>query len=356
MVVSAAEITPLESRARNKNHPETLLSALRSSFKEKDVIEIIAKSGARILFNKKLLVLFSRTIRKCLEDLPCCVSPSSITLVDINIRALKKVKEILDNSLHDVTTEFNQDHTEEVVQAARALGIEMKNIKVSPTTGKAKKKMKNSGARKSSVSTANLADEEVTKNIKSGRGMMEEQVMDFYDYDDRPLEISVDVSDDEDNLDDEDAEEYDTALEGTIFRSNRDDTNLLHDYLEDDDESLHERSKQESEKISFSFLSGIDSANTSTEIPLSKTFSEPRADHNKDVTAALNENVPVGSASIKDASSLSEETEPLTTSEAMQAASDLRCDLCGRPQRGPSALREHYSITHFFEVNRGRVI
>ena len=78
MVVSAAEITPLESRARNKNHTETLLSALRSSFKEKDVIEIIAKSGARILFNKKLLILFSRTIRKCLEDLPCCESPSSI--------------------------------------------------------------------------------------------------------------------------------------------------------------------------------------------------------------------------------------------------------------------------------------
>ena len=221
-----------------------------------------------------------------------------------------------------------------MVRAARALGIEMKNVKVSPTTGR-------------TVSTANLVDEAVTDNTKSGRGMMEEQVMDFYDYDDKPLEISVDVSDDEDNLDDDDAEEYETALEGTMFRSiNRDDTNLLHDNLEDEGESLQERSKQESEKISFSFLSGIDSANTSTEIPLSKTFSEPRAVYNKDVTAALNENVPVGSAFIKDASSLSEETEPLTSS------SDLRCDLCGRPQRGPSALREHYSITHFFEVNR----
>ena len=181
---------------------------------------------------------------------------------------------------------------------------------------------------------------------------MEEQVMDFYDYDDRPLEISVEASDDEDNLDDDDAEEYETALEGTMFRSiNRDDTNLLHDYLEDDDESLHERSKQEPEKISFSFLSGMDSSNTTTEIPPKKTLSQPKPDYNKDVTAALNDDVAVGSAFIKDVSSLSEETEPLTSSEAAQAASDLRCDLCGRPQRGPSALREHYSITHFFEVN-----
>ena len=49
-----------------------------------------------------------------------------------------------------------------MVRAARALGIEMKNVKVSPTTGR-------------TVSTANLVDEAVTENTKSGMGMMKEQ-------------------------------------------------------------------------------------------------------------------------------------------------------------------------------------
>ena len=166
-----------------------------------------------------------------------------------------------------------------------------------------------------------------------GSGMMvEEQVMDYYDYDERPLEISVANSSYVENLDDEDTEDYETALEGTFFRSNRDDTNLFDD-LPDEDERLQEKSNMESEKISFSFLSGIgiEGSNTTTEIP-----------------AVLNDNVVVGSAISKDASSLSKASEPLTSSEAAVAASEFRC---GRPQRGPSALREHYSITHFFEVN-----
>ena len=28
----------------------------------------------------------------------------------------------------------------------------------------------------------------------------------------------------------------------------------------------------------------------------------------------------------------------------------IRCELCGKGQKGPSALREHYSCTHFFQV------
>ena len=89
----------------------------------------------------------------------------------------------------------------------------------------------------------------------------------------RPLEISVDVSSDEEDFDDEDTEEYETALEGTMFSSNRSKTTLLNDDLEnlDEEESLQEKTKLDSdnvdEKISFSFLSGIDSTNTSTEIP-----------------------------------------------------------------------------------------
>ena len=133
MDITAAVFTSSEVKARTKNHPDNLVTALRSSLKEKDVIEIIASSGARILFNKKLLVLFSRTIRQCLAELPCCEAPTSITLVDINIRALKKVKEVLENNVHDVATNSSQDDIEEVVEAARALGIEMTNVKVSAT-------------------------------------------------------------------------------------------------------------------------------------------------------------------------------------------------------------------------------
>ena len=67
-----------------------------------------------------------------------------------------------------------------------------------------------------------------------------------------------------------------------------------------------------------------------------------------------------GSAVFKDhfLSCLSgETTETLPSGSSSEAAAEaesgefkLRCDLCGKPQKGPSALREHYSITHFFEV------
>ena len=353
MDVTAAVFTSSEVKARTKKHPENLISALKSSLKEKDVIEIIASSGARILFNKKLLLLFSRTVRQCLAGLPCCEAPSSITLVDINISALKKVKEILENNVHDVATKSSQDDIEEVVEAAKALGIEMTNVKVSTSMGNTKRKRNKSISKapqdsltlprysslKTSVSTANMAP--VPDNM-----MENDQDMNYGDN--RPLEISVDVSSDEEDFDDEDTEEYETALEGTIFSSDRSEATLLNDDLDnlDVEESLQEKTKHDNvEKISFSFLSGIDSTNTSTEIPKRLNI-EPKTDHN---TSALIEDVAAGPAVFRD-QSLSEETEPLP-SGSEETELKLRCDLCGRPQRGPSALREHYSITHFFEVN-----
>ena len=356
MDVTAAVFTSSEVKARTKNHPDNLVTALRTSLKEKDVIEIIASSGARILFNKKLLLLFSRTVRQCIAELPCCVASSSITLVDINIRALKKVKEILENNVHDVATKSSQDDIEDVVEAARALGIEMSNVKVSATMGNTKRNRNKSISKaphdslalsrysslKTSVSTANMAP---------GPDNIMENDQDMSYDGERPLEISVDVSSDEEDFDDEDTEEYETALEeGTIFSSNRSEATLLNDDLDnlDEEESLQEKTKLDSdnvEKISFSFLSGIDSTNTSTEIPKRLNI-EPKTDHK---TAALIEDNLPGPAVFRD-QSLSEETEPLP-SGSEETELKLRCDLCGRPQRGPSALREHYSITHFFEVN-----
>ena len=380
-------ITTSESRAWTKDHPENLLTALRSSLKEKDVLEIIASSGARILFNKKVLLLFSKTIRKCLADLPCCEPPSSITLVDVNIRALKKVKEILENNLLDVPTEFIQEDTNEVVEAAKALGIDMMNICASSDTGMTKTKKRKKSIRKtpkdslaisrySTIRKANteqevvqLEDEPVTENVRSGTDInmeLEEDQDDDglvptwrsgnMDYDDRPLEISVDISSDEEN-------EAEGEEQGTIFQSSQDtilqnkinDSRLLHEDSDnaDEDEFLQEDSKLESEKISFSFLSGIDSTKTSTEIPAKNNVYDLKTEQSEDSTTLIED----GSTIFND--NLSAATEPIVPgpfSEAVQASSDLeselrlRCDLCGKPMKGPSALREHYSITHFFEV------
>ena len=237
MDVTAAVFTSSEVKARTKKHPENLISALKSSLKEKDVIEIIASSGARILFNKKLLLLFSRTVRQCLG----CEAPSSITLVDINIGALKKVKEILENNVHDVATRSSQDDIEEVVEAARALGIEMSNVRMSASMGNTKRIRNKSLSKaphdslalsrysslKTSVSTANMAP---------GPDNIMENDQDMSYDGERPLEISVDVSSDEEDFDDEDTEEYETALEGTMFRSNRSEATLLNDDLDNLDE------------------------------------------------------------------------------------------------------------------------
>ena len=140
-------------------------------------------------------------------------------MVDINIRALKKVKEILENNLHDVATKSSQDDIEEVVEAAKALGIEMTNVKVSTSMGNTKIKRNTSLSKgphdslalsrysslKTSVSTANMAP--VPENI-----MDNDQDMSYNG--ERPLEISVNVSSDEEDFDDDDTEEYGTALTG----------------------------------------------------------------------------------------------------------------------------------------------
>jgi len=369
-------ITTSESRAWTKDHPENLLAALRSSLKEKDVIEIIASSGARILFNKKLLLLFSKTIRKCLADLSCCEPPSSITLVDINIRALKKVKEILENNLYDVTTGFIQEDTNEVVEAAKALGIDMMSVCVSSETGKTKTKKRKKSiskipkdslapARYSTIRKANaeqevvqLEDEPVTENVGEGQeddGQAPTWGSGNMDYDDRPLEISVDISSDE---------EYEAEGEGqgTIFQSSQDtilqnkinDSRLLHEDSDNGDEGefLQEEGKPESEKISFSFLSGIDGSKTSTEIPPKNNLYELKTEQSEDCTPLTQDRTTIFNQH------MSAETEPIVSgpfTEGAQASSDaeselkLRCDLCGKPMKGPSALREHYSITHFFE-------
>merc|ERR1740123_1366848 len=255
---------------------------------------------------KKLLLLFSKTIRKCLADLSCCEPPSSITLVDINIRALKKVKEILENNLYDVTTGFIQEDTNEVVEAAKALGIDMMSVCVSSETGKTKKRKKSRSkvskdflepARYSPIRKDNaeqevvqLEDEPVTENVGEGQdddGQAPTWGSGNMDYDDRPLEISVDISSDEEF-------EAEGEGQGTIFQSSQDtiiqnqinDSRLLNEDSDnaDEDEFLQDDSKQESEKISFSFLSGINGSKTSTEIPPKNNLYELKTEQSEDST------------------------------------------------------------------------
>ena len=48
--------------------------------------------------------------------------------MDIKFRALKTVKELLENSLRDVHTEMNHEDIEDSFEAAEALGIQMSSL------------------------------------------------------------------------------------------------------------------------------------------------------------------------------------------------------------------------------------
>ena len=174
---------------------------MRSSCEAREVIEIITSSGARILFNKNPLILFSKTIRTCLAEIPC-YHPQAITMADSNIRALKKVNEILENNLHGVTTEFCQDQEDlkEVVEAAKAIGIEMKNVRISTTRGKAISKAEVSSFSKAKVDphVVELEEEPVTEEVDDGSMEVNVEDRNLGYYDDNPIEITVDISSDED--------------------------------------------------------------------------------------------------------------------------------------------------------------
>ena len=75
------------------SRPENLLDTLGSNL-ENSVIEIITSQ---------------EFIRECLTDLPCCERPSLITLVNIKSRALKKIKQLFENGLRGVDTDFNPE-------------------------------------------------------------------------------------------------------------------------------------------------------------------------------------------------------------------------------------------------------
>ena len=131
-----------------------------------------------------------------------------------------------------------------------------------------------------------LEDETVTENVQSGTDLnMEEDQVGNKDYDDRPLEISVDISSDEES--EAGVEDHQGTIflcsQDTILQNKINDSRLLHEESDnaDEDEFHQDDNEMESEKISFSFLSSIDSTKTSTEIPAKNNFYELKTEQSK---------------------------------------------------------------------------
>ena len=281
--------------ARNQTHPDLLKSALQLLLDQDDeTLEIIAMNNKRLLFNKKLLMLFSPSLRTCLADIPCCGGKPSISAPSVSANCVAKVQEILLNTVNNVPIQWSDDDVEDIVEAAEVLGIEMKNIRLSllPTASSSSVKRKRDNVLpKIEPDILELPDEPVTQEV------------DEDDLEEGALTINVDVSSDEDDEYEPAAGVVDTAEENSNSEMLTEDSS---DVISDDDESLQE----ESEDIVFG------SVNDSQE--------------------------EAGLVSADEA--LNDKTVPEDDAEPK-----IRCEICGKPQRGPSSLREHYSLTHFFQ-------
>ena len=141
-----------------------------------------------------------------------------------------------------------------------------------------------------------LEEGPATEDVKAMASLDEENIcMDYYD-EQRQLDITVDISSDDVDLINYNTEEDKTALKETLSRMNRDtidDTNLLHP----------------------------DTTGNMEDVSLQERFKPELENHSSSETASF---------------------------DVMRES--VHCDICGKPMKGPSALREHYSITHFFEV------
>ena len=363
-----------------KDHQNNLLNAARGLFKQdknvakqENVIEIYSgEHSEKILFNKKLLLLFSKTIRSCFAEDPCCAPQPSLIVPTIPGKIVAKIQEILLKTVFDEQINFDDVDLEQIVDAAELLGIEIKNIRVMANFSRKKKEM-----------------------VKPALAMQEPEVVDVFD-EDKPLQINVDISSDEEDGNDFDSDEEgemgnvdmgnlavqntsskfltnsvasasgqieagaDLILKGTPeiqeVGHSKGVTSLLEEDedsdndSDDEDESLQEESEEAepsttNEKISFSFL---------------------KKEYNSDgsITTATTKDMDSVSNALQKLQQLQQvDTETVATNfenqgdvkgdeqESGKSSEDvgLKCKLCEKPQKGPSALREHYASTHFFQ-------
>ena len=295
--------------ARNQTHPDLLKSALQLLLDQDDeTLEIIAKNNKRLLFNKKLLMLFSPSLRTCLADIPCCGVQPSISAPSVSANCVAKVQEILLNTVNNVPIQWSDDDVEDIVEAAEVLGIEMKNIRLSlqPRASLSVKRKRESVLPKIEPDVLELPDEPVTQEV------------DEDDLEEGALTINVDVSSDEDD-EYEPAAGVDTAEENSNSEMLTEDSS---DVISDDDESLQEESES---KMSFSFLKSQDPESEDI------VFGSVNDSQEEAVLVSADE-------------ALNDKTVPEDDAEPK-----IRCEICGKAQRGPSSLREHYSLTHFFQ-------
>ena len=299
--------------ARSQHHVELLQEAVQTSVDLDETIEIITESFTRILFNKKLLLVFSKSLRNCMVDIPCCSLPN-ITVPSITASSLAKVQEILLKTINNVPIDFDDEDVEEIVEAAETLGIEMRNIVL--VGGGARRRVKTVQP-KIEREVVELPEEPVTEQVDE-------------DEDDKALMINVDISSDEEETAEED-EERSIDMARMVLTNKMETMSSGSELLDgqDDEISDEESLQEESQRMSFSFLKNNDSEEgeeDAGEMSFPSLMITPESD-NEDVSTDSKANVKV-----------SEDAEPR-----------LRCELCGKPQKGPSALREHYSLTHFFQ-------
>ena len=131
-------------------------------------------------------------------------------MADSNIRALHKVNEILEDNIHGVTTEFCQDQEDlkEIVEATKAIGIEFKkDVRISAIRGKASE-VSSSIKAEVKPDVVELEEEPVTEEVDDEVNVEDRNLG---NYDDRPIEITVDIASDEDE--DEDVQRCSAALD-----------------------------------------------------------------------------------------------------------------------------------------------
>ena len=108
--------------ALSQNHKGWLQEAVQQGVALGETVQIITESFDKIQFNKKLLMVFSHSLRNCMAEIPCCSAPN-ISVPSITTSSLVKVQKFLLKTINNDPIDFNDKDVEEIVKAAETLGI-----------------------------------------------------------------------------------------------------------------------------------------------------------------------------------------------------------------------------------------
>ena len=105
-----------------KEHKEDMLTVVENVLKSDDYITVVTGDNKNIMFNKYLLVLFSKRMRSFLASLSCCKDPV-ILLPDFSIKAVSDVQDILEKQFG--MNEGKTVNDIETLEVADILGIDI---------------------------------------------------------------------------------------------------------------------------------------------------------------------------------------------------------------------------------------